>query len=62
MDARELGKRRGYKQVVVLGIDEMDVITVCSWGRDEELDEEIGVICDEIFYIARRKYGHGGEK
>jgi len=50
-DARALGKRCGYRQVIILCVDDGDAVTVSSWGRNDELDDQIGVIGDEVFDI-----------
>ena len=61
-DARALGKRYGYRQVIILCVDDGDAVTVSSWGRNDELDDQIGVIGDEVFDIVWRRLSGVGDE
>ena len=62
-EARELGKRRGYKQVIVLCVDDGDALEVSSWGRNDDLDDQIAVIGDEAFDVVwHMLQGDSGEE
>ena len=61
-DARALGKRCGYRQVIILCVDDGDAVTASAWGRNDELDGQIAVIGDEVFDIVWRRLSGVGDE